>query len=299
MAETHHQLTDKTIRFPQINLTFENRDNLSVISDFLMGAGANSVEIQERFPALRVILAPGKSPDTIIESLKNFCGAVSIPLPEIEVSQLQNQDWTAVFREHFTPFPMNKSVFIVPSWMKEKYNGTVDDKQVIIVEPGQAFGTGLHATTALAADMIVDYARLNPGFSMIDAGTGSGILSVIAEKNRSGNIIAFDIDPLCSPALATHLKLNGADADKFRLFVGTESAIRKNIHADLVVINIIEQVIRKILPAMAPMVTDRLILSGILEQDSETFISFVQNLGFTIQETQTRDEWAAFSYRRN
>ncbi|NOZ12554.1 MAG: hypothetical protein GXO69_02775 [Acidobacteria bacterium] len=299
MAETHHQLTEKTIQFPQINLTFENRDNLSVISDFLMGLGADSVEIQEKSPVLRVILAPGKSPDTIIESLTGFCGAVNIPLPEIETRQLQNRDWTAVFREHFTPFSMNSSVFIVPSWMKHEYGEQEGGKQVIIVEPGQAFGTGLHATTALAADMIVDYARLNPGFSMIDAGTGSGILSIIAEKNGAEDIIAFDIDPLCSPALTTHLKLNGADTDKFRLFVGTESAIRKNIRANLVVINIIEQVIRKILPTLAPMVTGRLILSGILEQDSEEFISFVENLGFSVQETETRDEWAAFSCGKN
>ncbi|RLE22384.1 MAG: hypothetical protein DRJ08_04180 [Acidobacteria bacterium] len=297
--ETLQRLTDKTPEFPQIILIFKNRDWLLTVSDFLMGKGVASVEIQEDFPVLRVILTHGKTEEPVIQSLKRFCEAVGAPFPEIRVEKLVNRDWMAVFREHFTPFAMTRNVFIVPSWLKDEYGETKEGKQVIIVEPGQAFGTGLHATTALATDMVLDYARSYPGFSMIDAGTGSGILSVIAEKNGARNIIAFDIDPLCSGALRTHLALNCSNREKFQLFVGTEAAIRNTVRADLVVINIIETIIRKILPALAPMVTDRLILSGILEQDSDAFISFVQGLGFTVLETQARDEWVAFNCVKN
>ena len=295
MTEQYQPSTEKAPIFPQLTFSFTTRDWLLPVSDFLMGIGAASVEIQADSPVLKAILLPSKDPENFITAVNTFCRDLAIPYPEIVLEQLQNQDWMAVFREHFAPFAMNRTCFIVPSWLKENYGETVDGRQVVIVEPGQAFGTGLHATTALAADMIVEYARSNPGFTMIDAGTGSGILSVIAEKNGADGIIAFDIDPLCSTALATHTFLNRTESKKFRLFVGTQAALRQDMRANLVVINIIETIIRKILPSMATMATDQLILSGILYRDAEPFTHFINEHGFSVVEQKVRDEWVAFS----
>lgn len=294
MAERHQQSTEKTPEFPQLTLTFTKRDWLLPVSDFMMGIGAASVEIQENFPVLKAILPPSKDPDNFLKAVNTFCRNLAISNPEIVLEQLQSRDWMAVFREHFTPFTMNQTCFIVPSWLKQQYGKTVDGKQVVIVEPGQAFGTGLHPTTALAADMITNYARSNPGFTMIDAGTGSGILSVIAEKNGAAGIVAFDIDPLCSVALDTHILLNRNEPEKFRLFVGTQTALRQDMRANIVVINIIETVIRKLLPSLATMATDQLILSGILNRDAESFTHFINEHGFTVAEQEVRDDWVAF-----
>ncbi len=295
MAEQHRQLTEKTYKFPQITFTFVNRDWLLALSDFLMGIGVASVEIQEDFPVLKAILSPFKDPESILQAMNSFCEDLAIPSPEIALEPLENQNWMAVFREHFVPFAMNRETFIVPSWLKEQYGETLEDgKQVIIVEPGQAFGTGLHASTALAADMVTDYGKTHPGFTMIDAGTGTGILSIIAEKNGADKILAFDIDPLCSIALATHLSLNQSEPDKFHLFVGTETALRQDTKTDLVVINMIETLIRKILPVLSGMATDQLILSGILNRDVDLFTHFINDQGFSVVKQEVRDDWVAF-----
>lgn len=299
MAEQPQQLTETSPPLLQLTLTFENRDWLLPLSDFLMGIGVASVEIQMNSPVLQVILLPFKNPEKIIQAIGEFCGNLSIPIPGITLKTLENQDWMAVFRKHFAPFAMNRNSFIVPSWLKEEYPGTVEGKQVIVVEPGQAFGTGLHATTALAADMVTDYGKGHPGFTMIDAGSGSGILSLIAEKNGADKIVAFDVDPLCSTAMATHLSLNRSAIEKFHFFIGTEAAIRPDTKVDLIVINIIETIIRRILPSLSRMATDQLILSGILKRDTESFIHFVNKQGFRVLEQDTRDEWIAFRCEKN
>ena len=299
MVEQPRQLTEKAPALLQITITFINRDWLLPLSDFLMGMGAASVEIQAGSPVLRVILPPFKDPKNLLHAMDVFFESLAIPRPEIVLKQLESQDWTAVFRKHFTPFTMNRSSFIVPSWLKKEYAGTFEGKQVVIVEPGQAFGTGLHASTALAADMITDYGEKHPGFTMIDAGTGSGILSIIAERNGADQIIAFDIDPLCSTAVTTHLSLNQSPVDKFHLFIGTETAIRPDTKVDLVVINIIETIIRQILPSLSKMAIDQLILSGILKRDAESFIHFVNEQGFSVVDQDTRDEWVAFRCEKN
>ncbi len=299
MAEQPQQLTETSPPLLQLTVTFETRDWLFALSDFLMGMGAASVEIQVNYPVLQVILAPFKNPEKIIQAIREFCKNLSIPIPGITLKTLENQDWMAVFRKHFEPFAMNRSSFIVPSWLKKEYAGTFEGKQVIVVEPGQAFGTGLHATTALAAEMITDYGNGHSRFTMIDAGSGSGILSLIAEKNGADKIIAFDVDPLCSTAVTTHLSLNQSPVDKFHLFIGTEAAIRPDTKVDLVVINIIETIIRELLPSLSKMATDQLILSGILKRDAESFIHFVNEQGFRVMEQDTRDEWIAFRCEKN
>ena len=298
MAEQHQPSTEKIPEFPQLTFTFANRDWLLPLSDFLMGIGAASVEIQQNRPVVKVILTHSKKPETIVQAMNSFCENMDIPSPVIAIEQLQEGDWMAVFREHFTPFTMNRNTFVVPSWLKEDYGKTVEGKLVVIVEPGQAFGTGLHATTALAADMITKYGKIHPGFTMIDVGTGCGILSIIAEKNGANEIVAFDIDPLCSVALVTHLSLNRSEPEKFRLFVGTEAALRKDTKVELIVINIIETIIRKILPTLAKMAADQLILSGILNRDTEPFIHFINEHGFSVVEQEIRDDWVAFRCER-
>ena len=294
MVEQPRQLTEKAPELLQITITFINRDWLLPLSDFLMGMGAASVEIQVKSPVLQVILPPFKDPKNLLQAMDVFLESLAIPRPEIALKQLENQDWTAVFRKHFTPFAMNRNSYIVPSWLKKEYSEIFNGKQVVIVEPGQAFGTGLHASTALAADMITDYGKKHPGFTMIDAGTGSGILSIIAERNGADQIIAFDIDPLCSNAMTTHLSLNRSTIEKFHFFIGTEAAIRPETEVDLVVINIIETIIRQILPSLARMSTDQLILSGILKRDAESFIHFLNKQGFSVVDQEIRDEWIAF-----
>ncbi len=298
MADKQPASTEKPIEFPQLILKFPDRDGMFPVSDFLMGFGAASVEIQTDCPCLSVLFAPGQETANILQALQNFCNTTGIPYPEISSTQLQNSDWMSVFRAHFTPFSMNKNTFIVPSWLKDSFSKTKNGKQVVIVEPGQAFGTGLHATTALAADMITDYGKNHPRFTMIDAGSGSGILSVIAEKNGAAKILAFDIDPLSSVAMTTHITLNRCQREKFQLFVGSVAAIKKSESVDLVVINIIETIIRKILPDLAPIASDQLILSGILARDSENFLSFVKENGFSVIEKAARDEWVAFRCKR-
>ena len=261
--------------------------------------GVNSVEINEVTSQITILLRGGIDENMVIDKVHSFCHELRISIPQTVISELKNCDWVAQFRKHFHPFAMNDYIQIVPSWESSAYDDSENGRQMIVVEPGQAFGTGLHATTALAAQLLIEYAVKHRSFSVLDVGTGSGILSIIAEKNGASSVTAFDIDPLCSNAFTTHLKLNDCNPTHFDMFVGTAHALRPGFATDLVVMNAIETIIRKVLPNLISTIRGDLILTGVLKQDADEFTEYLNGLEFRVIEHRTRDEWSAFVCRKN
>jgi ribosomal protein L11 methyltransferase len=217
---------------------------------------------------------------------------MSVKYQSLPEETVEDKDWVEVFKQHFVPFEMNEKFFVVPDWEKDNYQQYHNNKQVIVIEPGQAFGTGLHPTTSLASLLIAKYSENNKDYSLLDAGTGSGILSVVAKKTGAKKITAYDIDPVCEESFKKHFKLNGLTMDNITFFTGTEKKL-KGEKFDVVVINIIEKIIRNILPDLKTKVKDKLILSGLLAEHYPEFKKFLTEHNIEIIEKKEKENWVA------
>ncbi len=278
--------------FINLILTFENRDWLAPVSDFFMGAGALSVEIRGKSPTLTVLARDGKHADELLQRCLAFGELMGFETADIERETLTDTDWIAAFRAHFESFHMTPDLKVMPEWDAGEQDRRAQD--TIVVDPGQAFGTGLHPTTALAADFLLNVMKETDSRTVMDVGCGSGILSVIASKNGAASVLAFDIDPLCSHAVQHHALLNNLMSGQIRMFVGTHRSLNVKHPADVVVINIIESVIRAVLPEIRHLVGGTLILSGVLQSDAPAFIAWLRDMGFNTINQTVREEWAAF-----
>lgn len=277
--------------FTNLILTFDNRDWLGPVSDFFMGTGALSVEILEKSPVLTVLTNGDNHADQLLERFTAFRRLMEFQSPDVSRKTLTDTDWIAAFRSHFTPFQMSRSLKVIPEW-----EATEQDRgspRAIVVDPGQAFGTGLHATTALAAQFLVDTVPRKRSFTMMDVGCGSGILSIAGAKNGAAQIIAFDVDPLCSRAVHRHAALNHIPPERILTYIGTHQSLGKTEPVDVLVINIIETVIRDILPDIRHLAGKTVIISGVLNQDAPGFVAWLEGLGLKTIKQAVREEWAA------
>ncbi|MGD0497336.1 MAG: 50S ribosomal protein L11 methyltransferase [Bryobacteraceae bacterium] len=147
----------------------------------------------------------------------------------------EERDWTAVAREMLQPMEVGRRFYLAPAWRKDP---TPPGRFRIAVNPGLAFGTGAHETTQLCMEALEDY--LKPGMSVLDVGTGSGILARAARLLGAGEIYACDIDPMA-------VEIAGDLAGSARRFVGSVDAVAKG-SADLVVANISPEAIAQLAP---------------------------------------------------
>jgi ribosomal protein L11 methyltransferase len=178
----------------------------------------------------------------------------------IDFRTVENQDWLLQWKKHWQPTKVGKFV-IAPPWS----DLGVTDKIVIRIEPKMAFGTGTHETTRLCLEAIGEI--IDPQMSVLDVGTGTGILAIAAAKLGCQSIIACDTDPESIKIAHENAEANGV-ADVITVFEGTvDEATSK---ADVVVANLTLEVIKPLLPLLLSKARRYLLLSGILaEQETE------------------------------
>lgn len=133
---------------------------------------------------------------------------VPIGSGNIIVSETEDKDWLNNWKQFFMPFKVYDNIVIKPTW--EEYEKTCEDELVIELDPGITFGTGSHETTKLCIMGIKKY--LKPGMTMLDAGSGSGILSIIAKKLGAGRVTGIDIDPIAATAAVENASVNNLKA---------------------------------------------------------------------------------------
>lgn len=276
--------------FRKISFQINERNTMDMVSDFLLGLDVMSVQIDEDSPVVSALITADKDQNRLKMTVENFLNMMSIKYTLLKDEIIEDKDWVEVFKQHFIPFEMNENFFVVPDWEKENFKPEHQGKTVVVIEPGQAFGTGLHPTTSLASNFIAEYAKSNKGFSMLDAGTGSGILSVAAMKKGASSLTAFDIDPVCEDSFKKHFLLNNLKMNNVELFIGDEKKV-KTAKYDLVVINIIEKIIRKILPNLKENIGDKLILSGLLEEHYPEFKEYLKSQNIKILKEKTKENW--------
>jgi ribosomal protein L11 methyltransferase len=211
----------------------------------------------------------------------------------ISYKELDEQDWAHAWKAYFWPRKISSHMVVKPTW--RDYQAAPDDI-VIELDPGMAFGTGTHPTTALCITMIEKY--LSTGDSFLDVGTGSGILMIAAAKLGAGRLCGIDKDEVAVEVAAQNLQLNNINPKIFRLTTGNlVSDINESF--SFVAANIFSHIILELLQDISRVLTDEgiLVCSGIIEENKQTVISAMENIGFEIVETAVKEEWVAIAGR--
>lgn len=237
---------------------------------------------------------PANAPATrrkIEESLWHLGQLYPIPGPTFRV--LTAADWSEAWKAHYSVLHIGRRTVIVPQWQTYKPQG---DEMVIALDPGMAFGTGTHPTTRLclaALEQVID-----PGMTVLDLGTGSGVLSIAAAKQGAGSVLAVDIDEIAVASAKRNATLNGV-ADTVRIETG--SLDRAGEQYDLVLVNILSQVILSLLDqGLGDVIRPggMVIASGIIDdQEREVRAKFAEK-GIEVVGRRAEQDWIALTGRK-
>lgn len=205
-------------------------------------------------------------------------------------SELQDQDWVQAYREHYFPIQCADNLWIVPGW----HDPPDPNATNIILDPGLAFGTGGHPTTALCLSWLADHDLSN--LTIIDYGCGSGILAIAALKLGANRVIGIDIDPQALEASRQNANRNDITPQRFELYLPGQSEIAS---ADLLVANILAGPLVKLVEHLTELVKPggEILLSGILEQQTDE-IQLAYQSGFNLQPATTSDGWVRITGTR-
>ncbi|MBF0395661.1 MAG: 50S ribosomal protein L11 methyltransferase [Desulfobacterales bacterium] len=204
-------------------------------------------------------------------------------------STIDEQDWAESWKEYFFPEKITENIVIKPSWREYKGN---KEEIIIEIDPGMAFGTGLHATTSMCIQMIQKYIKKND--TVLDVGTGSGILMIAAIKLGAKKVCGIDIDEVAVEIAKDNLNKNKISDDKFSIFPGN---LLQNIKTsfDIIVANILSEVVLVLLDDIKTFLNPGgiFILSGITEVNKNLVIDKINLLNFKLIEVMSKDRWVA------
>ncbi|AJT50770.1 ribosomal protein L11 methyltransferase [Limosilactobacillus mucosae LM1] len=210
------------------------------------------------------------------------------PMPaEVKSEAIENQDWKTAWEKYYHPVRVTRTLTVVPEW--EDYQPSSDEK-LLILDPGMAFGTGTHPTTQLMLQALELTVR--GGESMLDVGTGSGVLSIAAKLLGVGKIKAYDIDEVAVRSAKKNLALNPAAKD---VEIGVNSLL-DGIHdqdADLIVANILAEIILPLIPQAYENLKPggHFLTSGIINDKFDEVAQGLRDGGFKIDETMRIKDW--------
>ena len=207
-----------------------------------------------------------------LDDLKNF---MDIGEATIEESQTEDKDWINNWKQYFHQFYVD-DILIVPSW--EKVKAEDRDKMILHIDPGTAFGTGMHETTQLVIRQLKKY--VTPNTEMLDVGTGSGILGIVALKLGAKHVLGTDLDPCAIPAVAEYKEANQIADESFDMVIGNiidDKAIQDQAgyeKYDIVTANILADVLIPLTPVIVNQMKKGAyyITSGILDVKEEVFV---------------------------
>lgn len=208
--------------------------------------------------------------------------------------ELGPKDWTEEWKKGYETRKVGRRFVIVPSW---KTYRPKRNEVVVTMDPGMAFGTGLHPTTKLCLLALEKY--LKTGEVVLDVGTGSGILLIAAVKLGAGHVTAFDIEPEAVEIAKQNAIQNGV-SDRVTLHTGTLKELGPKIPtADLILVNILAYTIIRLLPELKSRLRPggRLVTSGILSEFRGDVETAMKEQGFEIIESLQEEDWVAIIAR--
>lgn len=221
---------------------------------------------------------------------------------EIEESQTEDVDWINNWKKYFHQFTID-DVLIIPSW--EEVTPEDEDKMIIHIDPGTAFGTGMHETTQLCIRQLKKYVTKET--VILDVGCGSGILGMLALKFGAAYSVGTDLDPCAITATHENMETNGISRGQYEVMIGNiidDEEVKKQAgyeRFDIAAANILADV----LVPLTPVIREHLkpggiyITSGIIEDKEETVIEAVKAAGFEVLEVTRQGEWVSVTARKN
>ncbi len=214
----------------------------------------------------------------------------------ISIEETEDIDWINNWKQFFHQFYID-DLLVIPSW--EEVNEADKNKKILHIDPGTAFGTGMHETTQLCIRQIKKF--LTPETVLLDVGCGSGILSIISLMYGAKKAVGTDIDPCAVEAVRQNMEVNGIKAEDFSMMIGniiTEKDVQDKVGYacyDIVVANILADV----LLMLTPVITQQLkkggiyITSGIIQEKEEVVVKAVGEAGLKVLEVTRQGEWVS------
>ena len=237
----------------------------------------------------------------VTEKLNEIREFMDIGEGSIVVSETEDKDWLNNWKEFFHQFYID-DLLVTPSWEEVKPEDA--DKKVLHIDPGTAFGTGMHETTQLCIRQLKKY--ITPETLLLDVGTGSGILAIVSLMYGIKGAVGTDLDPCAVEAVRENMEVNGVASDSFEMMIGniiSDKEIQERVgydKYDIVVANILAEVL---LP-LTPVVKQHLkkggiyITSGIIAEKEQLVTDAIKAAGMEVLEVTRQNEWVSVTARR-
>lgn len=311
----------------RLKTTTESED---IVSSMLMDLGIQGIEIEDKIPLTQsdkeqmfVDILPEIEADdgvayisfyleededkeevlaNVKKELEEMRAYTNVGACTIEESQTEDVDWVNNWKQYFHQFYVD-DVLIIPSW--EEVKPEDEDKMIIHIDPGTAFGTGMHETTQLCIRQIRKY--VTPDTTILDVGCGSGILGMLALKFGAKYSVGTDLDPCAIDATYENMEVNGITKDQYEVMIGNiidDKEVQDKVgyeKYDIVVANILADV----LVLLTPVILHQLktggiyITSGIIDAKEETVVEAVKEAGLEVLEVTYQGEWVSVTARKN
>jgi ribosomal protein L11 methyltransferase len=215
------------------------------------------------------------------------------PIPRPGFSRVAEADWAEAWKEHYHPLRVGRRTVIKPTW--REFNAAPGDI-VVELDPGMAFGTGLHPTTQMCLETLEE--KVRDGIRVLDLGTGSGVLALVAAKLGAANVLALDTDPVAVTAAQENVQRN-AVGDRIMVAQGSLDQVTDTY--DLVVVNILAKVIVALArEGLAERVQPGgdWVTAGIIEPQVAEVTAALETAGLRMTEQKQISDWVTLIGRR-
>ena len=271
-------------------------DGIAYLSFFVEEKEDGSLEVAGEKTTTEAVLADVKRE---LEDLRQF---MDIGEASVVVDETEDIDWINNWKQYFHQFYID-DILVIPSWENIKPEDT--DKMVLHIDPGTAFGTGMHETTQLCIRQLKKY--VTEDTEILDVGCGSGILGMLALKFGAKHSVGTDLDPCAIDATYENMDNNGISRDQYEVMIGNiidDKEVQDKVgyeKYDIVAANILADV----LVPLTPVIIHQLkkggiyITSGIIEDKEEVVVEAVKKAGLEVLEVNHQGEWVSVTARKN
>lgn len=206
---------------------------------------------------------------------------------KMEMTEVADDDWATAWKKYYHPVTISRYLTIVPNW--EDYQAKNEQEKIIKLDPGMAFGTGTHPTTMVSLHALEIVLR--GGETVLDVGTGSGVLSIASKHLGAKDVYAYDLDDVAVAAAQENMDLNPVAKD---VKVSANDLLKGiEIEADVIVANILADIILRLIPDAFKLVKagGKFIVSGIIADKKSEVLAALLAQGFKLDETLKQGDW--------
>lgn len=233
-----------------------------------------------------------------LDALRNF---MDVGEGTVMVSETEDIDWINNWKQFFHQFYID-DLLVIPSW--EEVKPEDKDKKILHIDPGTAFGTGMHETTQLCIRQLKKY--ITPETELLDVGTGSGILAIISLMYGIKHAVGTDLDPCAVEAVQENMKANNINPASFEMMIGniiTDKAVQDQVgygKYDIVVANILADVLVPLTPVIVNQLKEGgiYITSGIIDNKEQVVRDAVTQAGLEVIDVTYQGEWVSVTARK-